>query len=169
MSTAQPRIAALTLLAAASGARTFSGLAGVARMHATESRPRIVHEFNEKVAGATLACAVLEMMADKAPNIPDRVSPASLFGRVLAGAIVGAVLADGEAGRRRSYAIAGGLIAFASAHVTFRARRALSEEIPGFAAGLVEDAAVAGAVVAATTLRRPRAVSSAAVQTTKQL
>jgi uncharacterized membrane protein len=148
----RPRIARFTLLAAASGARTFSGLAGAAQTRAAEPRPRIVHQFDEQIAKVALACAAFELMADKAPNIPDRVSPASLFGRVLAGALIGAALADGPPGGRRSYVIAGGLIAFASAHVTFRARRALARKIPGFAAGLVEDAVVAGVVAAATAL-----------------
>jgi uncharacterized membrane protein len=150
--TRQPRIAQLTLLAAASGARTFSGLAGLAQTRAAEPRPRIVHQFDQQVAKVALACAAFELMADKAPNIPDRVSPPSLFGRVLAGVVIGAALADGAPGGRRTYAIAGGVIAFASAHLTFRARRALAQEIPGFAAGLVEDAVVAGVVAAATAL-----------------
>ena len=154
--THQPRIAQLTLLAAASGARSFSGLAGVARTRAAEARPPIVHRFDQQVAKVAVACAAFELMADKAPNFPDRVSPASLFGRVLAGAVVGAAMAGDQTRDRRPYAIAGAVIAFVSAHVTFRARRALAEQIPGFAAGLVEDALVVGAVAAATALAQPR-------------
>jgi hypothetical protein len=152
--TRAPRIVPLTLLAAASGARTFSGLAGVARARADEPRPRAVHWVDRKVANAALGLAAFEMMADKAPGIPDRVSPASLFGRVLAGAAIGAALADGDPRGRKRLAVAGALIAFTSAHLTFRLRRALADEIPGFAAGLIEDAVVAGVAAAGTALLR---------------
>lgn len=119
----------LTLLAAASGARTMSGVAAIA----PGSAARLV--------------ALGELIADKMPNIPDRVAPAPLLGRVAAGAVVG-VIAGARTGRNRGEsAIIGGLIAFVSAHATYRMRRALSGRLPAVAAALVEDAIVVGAAV----------------------
>ena len=119
----------LTLLAAASGARTMSGVAAIA----PGSAARLV--------------ALGELIADKVSSIPDRVDRAPLLGRVAAGAVVGAMI-GGRTGRNRGEsAIIGGLVAFASAHATYRMRRALSERLPAVVAALVEDAIVVGAAV----------------------
>jgi uncharacterized membrane protein len=126
----------LTLLAAASGARTMSGVAAIAPVSAAK------------------VLALGELIADKVPNIPDRVDPAPLLGRVAAGALVGAVI-GGRTGRSRSeLAIIGGLVAFGSTHATYRMRRALSERLPSVAAALVEDAIVVGAAVTAGAMLR---------------
>jgi uncharacterized membrane protein len=119
----------LILLAAASGARTTSGVAAIAP------------------GSAAKAVALGELIADKLPNIPDRVAPAPLLGRVAAGALVG-VMIGGRTGRSRGeLAIIGGFVAFGSTHATYRMRRALSERLPAAAAALVEDAIVVGAAL----------------------
>ena len=153
----------IALLATASGARMMTGVAAVARVRARETSaaasthrgpgPRIVRRFDSAIADSTAAMAVFELMADKSPRIPDRVAPSSLLGRITAGAIIGASVASMSNVDRRAPAIAGALVAFASAHLTFRLRAALAREMPGFAAGLVEDAfilcvAFAGVVAA---------------------
>lgn len=126
----------LALLAAASGARTMAGVAAIS--------PRLPAKL----------LAAGELIVDKVPSAPNRTDPALLLGRVVAGAVVG-VAVGGRAGRNRvQSAVIGGLIAFASAHATFRLRRALGRRLPPVAAALVEDAMVVGAVAAGAALLR---------------
>jgi uncharacterized membrane protein len=148
----------IALLAAASGARMMTGIAAVARVRANEASaaaaaargpgPRIARKFDRTIADSTAAMAVFELMADKSPRIPDRTAPASLLGRVAAGAVIGSSVARMSNVERRGPAIAGALVAFASAHLTFRLRAALSEQMPGFAAGLIEDVLILGIAAA---------------------
>jgi uncharacterized membrane protein len=98
--------------------------------------------------------AGIELIYDKVPTAPNRVAPALLVGRVAAGAIVGAAVGSRTGRNRAGFALAGGLIAFASAHATYRMRRALSRRLPALSAALVEDAIVIGAVVAGAALLR---------------
>ena len=131
----------LTLLAAASGARTTAGIA------ATFPRQ------------ATRAWALGELVLDKLPDIPDRIDPRLIAGRVAAGVLVGATVGHRTRHSRVGAAVLGGLIAFASAHLTYRMRRVLGERLPAFSAALVEDvlvvaAAAAGAATLRTGLRR---------------
>lgn len=128
----------LALLAGVSGARTMAGVAAVA--------PRL----------PTRLLAAGELIADKLPIAPNRIDPGLLLGRVVAGAVVGAVVAERTGRNRGGLAVAGGLIAFASAHATFRLRRALSARLPAVAAALVEDAVVLGAAAAGAALLRRR-------------
>jgi len=126
----------LTLLAAASGARTWSGVAAIA--------PRTVVPI----------VAAGELIFDKMPNVQDRIDGASLLGRIAAGAVVGAIV-GGRAGMNRGQsAILGGLVVFVSAHATYRMRRALGERLPAVAAALVEDAIVVAAAAAGAALLR---------------
>ena len=128
----------LTLLAAASGARTWAGVAAISRRMPT-----------------TLFAAG-EFIYDKVPTVPSRVAPTLLAGRIAAGAVVGATVGN-RAGRNRiGSAILGGLVACASAHATYRMRRALGRRLPPVAAALVEDAIVVGAAIAGAELLRRR-------------
>lgn len=128
----------LALLAAASGARTSAGIAAISRR--TPARLFAAGEF----------------IYDKVPTVPSRVAPRLLVGRIAAGAVVGATVGR-RAGRNRvGSAILGGLVAFASAHATYRMRRALGRRLPPIAAALVEDAIVVGAAWAGTELLRRR-------------
>ena len=128
----------LALLASATGARTFSGIAAVSRR-----------------SPATLA-ATTELIYDKAPSAEDRVSPRALVGRVAAGAVVGALVGGRTGESRGGSARLGGLIAFASAQLTYRMRRALSEQMPAIAAALVEDGIVIGTAATGAALLRSR-------------
>ena len=121
----------LILLAAASGARTMTGIAA-----STTSR-------------AARALAVGELIVDKLPNTPNRTDPALLLGRIAAGAVVGAMVGGRTRRDRVASAVVGGLVAFASAHVTYRLRRSLSRHLPATAAALVEDVIVVGAAALA--------------------
>ena len=129
----------LALLAAASGARTMAGVAAVS--------PR----------RTTAALAAAELIADKAPNAPNRTEPALILGRVVAGALVGVLVGRRAGINPRAAAAVGALTAFASTHATYRMRRALMARMPAVTAAFVEDALVAGVAVAgATLLRRER-------------
>jgi len=128
----------LGLLAAASGARTMAGVAAIS----THARVKLL--------------AAGELIADKTPGIPNRVDPAPLLGRVVAGALLGIAVGGRGRRKRRELAVAGGLIAFLSAHATFRMRRALSAHLPAVSAALVEDAIVIGAAVTGAALLRRR-------------
>ena len=128
----------LALLAAASGARTWAGVAAVSR----RTPPKLF--------------AAGEFVYDKVPNVPRRVAPPSLVGRIAAGALVGATVGSRAGRNRAGSAILGGLVAFASAHATYRMRRALGRRLPPMAAALVEDALVVGAAVAGAELLRRR-------------
>ena len=127
----------LVLLAAASGARTWAGVAAISR----RTPPRLF--------------AAGELIYDKVPTVPSRVAPSLLAARIAAGTVVGASV-SGRAGRNRiASAVFGGLIAYASAHATYRIRRALGRRLRPIAAALVEDAVVIGAAaVGAAILNR---------------
>lgn len=154
METSIKSIAApLAMLAAASGARSMTGVAAVARARSrAEAGPRIVSKFDEQIAAASMAMAAFELMADKAPHVPDRVDPGPLFGRVAAGAVVGASVAQMKGLDRQGPAIAGAVIAFAAAQLSYRLRRELATHMPAFVAGLVEDAIVVGIAALGTIL-----------------
>ena len=126
----------LVLLASASGARTWSGLAALSRRMPAK------------------LCAAGELIYDKVPGVPSRVAPSLLAGRIAAGAIVGFVVGRRTGRHRLASAIGGGLIAGASAHLTYRMRRELSDRLPAIAAALVEDGIVVGAAVAGASILR---------------
>jgi len=128
----------LALLAAASGARTWAGVAAISRRTPTK------------------LFAAGEFIYDKVPTVPSRVAPPLLVGRIAAGALVGATVGRRTGRNRAGSAILGGLVAFASAHATYRMRRALGRRLPAMAAALVEDAIVAGAAMAGAELLRQR-------------
>jgi uncharacterized membrane protein len=167
--TLQSVAAPIALLATASGARTMMGVAAVARARvpsaAEQERqgamPRIVGRFDQRIADAATAMAAFELMADKAPHVPDRTAPGPLFGRVVAGAVVGASVAGMAGVDRQTGAIGGAVVSFIAAQITFRLRAALAQQVPAFVAGLIEDALVVGIAAAGVELL-PRGASQAA-------
>jgi uncharacterized membrane protein len=124
----------LALLSLATGARTWAGVAAISRRTPT-----------------TLFAAG-ELIYDKVPSVPSRVAPGLLIGRVAAGALVGFAVGRRTGNSRGGSAIVGGLLAFASAHLTHRMRRALSGRMPPMAAALVEDGIVVGAAMTGAAL-----------------
>jgi uncharacterized membrane protein len=123
-------IAPIALMATATGARTMTGVAAAARTRS----PELV-----KVAAAL---ALLELIGDKVPGIPNRTDLGPIVGRVAAGALIGASVARAEGRDRLTGALVGAVCAFAGAHLSFRFRRALSAVLPPMAAAAIEDAAV---------------------------
>jgi uncharacterized membrane protein len=126
----------LALLSAASGARTFAGVAAVSP-----------HSPVPVLAAG-------ELIYDKVPTVPSRLDPASLLGRIAAGSLVGVVVGARTRRSRVRSAIVGGLVAYASAHATYRMRRALGRRLPAVAAALIEDVVVLGAAAAGAALLR---------------
>jgi len=124
----------LALLAAASGARTFSGVAAL--------EPRTV----------VPVLAIGELVVDKLPNTPNRNEGLSLLGRVAAGAVIGAIVARRKKADPVALVVIGAFTSFASAHATYRFRRALTEHLPALGAAIVEDATVLAAATAGARL-----------------
>lgn len=128
----------LTLLASASGARTWAGIAAL--------EPRTV----------VPVFAAGELVLDKLPSIQPRIAAPSLLGRIAAGAVIGAILARRARADPVALAIAGGLTALVSAHATYRMRHSLTERLPALGAALVEDVMVLAAAAAGASVARRR-------------
>jgi uncharacterized membrane protein len=141
------------LLAAATGARTMTGLAATARSAAAIEQaipplqPARLLAAPGVAAGAT-ALAVMELVADKLPGIPNRTDPLPLAGRVIAGGVIGAAIAALTGRERLRGAAVGAVAALIGAHLGFQLRRELAERLPDPLAAVVEDITV-GALAAA--------------------
>ena len=99
--------------------------------------------------------AVLELMADKWPRMPSRIGPLPLLGRLVSGAMAG-MSPQERHGRKRATAgaLLGAAGALAAAFGGYHLRRlAARHRVPGFLAGLFEDAV---AVTAGRALARHR-------------
>lgn len=135
------------LLAAATGARTMTGLAATASSlrssEAATAQPQPARFVaTRSVSGGVAAFAVMELLADKLPDIPNRTDALPLLGRVAAGALIGAVVAASSRRDRVLGAAVGAAVALAAAHLSFHARRELAEHLPATLAAIVEDVAV---------------------------
>lgn len=145
----------IAALSAAAGARTMSGpamLAGALRDEGSGSRALFPERhMGRRVATGLGAMAVGELIADKLPTTSDRVSPLPLLGRTLAGAAIGAFIARSQREPMLPAAVLGASVAFLSARLTFRARRAVRERTgwPDGVVALLEDLAVYGAALPA--------------------
>lgn len=101
---------------------------------------------SSRTAGALKAFALGEMVADKLPMIPARVSPGPLAARAMSGGLCGASVFAAEGERPGIGGLAGALAAIASAYAFYHLRRRVGEEskVPDAALGLTEDALVVG-------------------------
>ena len=97
-------------------------------------------------ANVLKAAAIGEMITDKLPFIPARISPAPLLFRALSGAFCGAALCAAEGKRTEVGAIAGGLAAIGSAYAFYHLRRKIGAavHVPDAVLGLAEDTLVIG-------------------------
>lgn len=99
--------------------------------------------------GMLVASAVGELIGDKLPKTPNRISPTALVGRVASGALVGAALGTtGKRDLRIEGAILGGIGAIVGSFVGWAARKAVGATgLPDPVVALAEDAAtIAGSV-----------------------
>ena len=95
------------------------------------------------------------MVADKSPDTGDRIDAGAIISRCIAGAVVGAGVAQFSGKDRKMSAVIGAVTAFAAAHA-IRARRALDDVLPDFLGGVVEDMAVSAIAFDAMTLLVPQ-------------
>ena len=116
----------------------------------------IGQRLDRDIARVTTALALGELVGDKLPNIGNRTDPGALFARVVAGAVIGAAVANLTAHDKRNAAIGGAVAAFVAAHLSFQFRKSLSRHLPPVLAALVEDVAVLGLAAAGTTMLAPR-------------
>ena len=105
--------------------------------------------------GLLVASAIGELIGDKTPKAPARISPVGLIGRIGAGALAGAALGTtGSRDLRLEGAILGGVGAIVGSFAGWAARKVLSSTgLPDAVGALAEDAAViAGSVQAVRTV-----------------
>jgi uncharacterized membrane protein len=133
------------VIGAASGLRSFTGVAAVA-LAARYGRLPLLHTRLEWLraalpAGAALVLALGELVADKLPAVPRRTLPAPLVFRFATGALCGAALATAAAQPWLLPGMLGGGSAVAAAYAGFGARRAVtSRGTKDLPVALVEDA-----------------------------
>jgi uncharacterized membrane protein len=97
---------------------------------------------SQNTANVLTLLAIGEMIADKLPIVPDRISPVPLIGRGISGGICGAALCIAEDERPEIGALAGLTGAIISTYGFYYLRGKLSENtgIPNLLLGLAEDA-----------------------------
>ena len=134
--------AAIGALAGARSVAPFALLAG--RKHARGGLSRGTARVASAVAGGAQLFAAGEVIADKLPGTPARIAPAPLFGRLVSGAIAGAIVSPRD---RLAGALLGCAAAVAASFVLYGLRKLSTErlKVPGVLAGLAEDALVFGA------------------------
>jgi uncharacterized membrane protein len=99
---------------------------------------------SQKTANVLTVLAIGEIIADKLPIVPDRISPVPLIGRGISGATCGAALCIAEDERTEIGALAGLTGAIISTYGFYYLRQKLSNDagIPNLLLGLTEDALV---------------------------
>ena len=97
-----------------------------------------------RTASVLRIAAAGEMVADKLPIIPDRISPGPLAGRAASGALCGATLFRADGRRAVDGAVIGSVSAVVSAFAFYYLRRSLARTtiVPDALLGVAEDALV---------------------------
>lgn len=136
------------VLGAASGLRTFSGPALVSQVAHSGLLPFDVPNFNflksQAAAQGSFVLALGELIGDKLPFAPNRITIGPLVGRAVAGALAGGSFSASK--RRSAYAgaLAGCIAALGTAYAGYHLRRFVNKKlhIPDVLVALAEDAAV---------------------------
>jgi uncharacterized membrane protein len=133
---------------AVAGVRTFSAPALLSIAWAGRRRPLRPGKAERALSGRAApwllgALAAFELAADQWPELPPRIAPPALLGRVLSGALVGAALGRSHS-ERRVIGIAAASAAV-SAFASYALRRAANRRLPNSVSGALEDALVLGA------------------------
>ena len=122
-------------VAALAGARTMAAPALVS--HALKRRPtrrlgrsRFATMQSSRTAKVLTVLAAGEMVGDKLPTTPARISPPALIGRGLSGALVGAALFARRRDNSWRGATVGTLSALVGAYATYHLRKRLGELTP---------------------------------------
>ncbi|HEY2031354.1 MAG TPA: hypothetical protein VGH20_19320 [Myxococcales bacterium] len=134
-------IGASIALGALSGVRSLTPSAVVARELGSRRRLFRARRKGGWLRRALEAGAFAEMLVDQAPSAPDRTSGSGLAGRVVFGAILGAVVVEES---RIVGALAGGASAWVATWASFGLRSLASRrgKAMGVIGGMVEDAFV---------------------------
>ena len=120
------------------------------------ARPRPILVVVHGVAGDGYILAVLaavELVNDKLPFTPSRLTPVPLGARIVAGGLVGATLAAASQQSLAVGALIGAAGGLAGSYAGYHARRALVTKVglPDFAVALIEDAiTIATSILIAT-------------------
>ena len=119
-------------LAALTGARSMMGPALLSRRlcrHPSRwlGRSRLSFMQLPRTAKALTLLAVGELVGDKLPGAVNRISPAPLIGRGLAGALVGATLFTRQRQPQRTGVAVGAVGAVAGAYATYHLRKRLGQ------------------------------------------
>ena len=106
---------------------------------------RIISSPNAALAFKVAAAG--EMIADKLPIIPDRISSGPLTARIISGAVCGSSICESEGRRTDIGAVTGALAAIGSTFAFYHLRRRITEGdiVPDVIVALVEDAVVLAA------------------------
>jgi uncharacterized membrane protein len=94
-------------------------------------------------AAAAIACAG-ELVADKLPTTPSRLSPRGLASRLIAASLAAAVLARGEARSPVPAVVIASAAALAAAKIGHDTRRELDRRFPDPVVALTEDGLAIG-------------------------
>ncbi|MDP9427196.1 MAG: DUF4126 family protein [Actinomycetota bacterium] len=94
-----------------------------------------------RVANLLTVLALGEILADKLPFSPDRISAPGLAGRLATGALVGAALFSADGRRGASGGAIGALSSLAASYLSYYARTGTQQRfgLPNPAGGILED------------------------------
>lgn len=144
-------------LGAVSGLRSMTGVAMLSRElshRRRRGRSGLLRMLTTPPTASLLAVAAAgELMADKLPMIPARISPLPLAGRAAMGAAAGAAVAQSRRDSAVAGALIGGVAAVAGAFAGYHARRMAGQRL-SLPDGVVAAAEDGVALTAAATLSR---------------
>jgi uncharacterized membrane protein len=137
-------------LGAMAGMRSMSAPAflshRLSREEGEEAEGPLEELLSSKASAGTLAVmAVGELVADKLPGIPSRLSPPALALRLVSGAFAGATIARRHKRPVLVPALMGAAASLVSSYVLYSVRRLVTQKlrVPNVIAGFLEDALVA--------------------------
>lgn len=97
-----------------------------------------------KASKKVMELALGELIADKLPFTPDRITPAPLAARVVSGAVCGAAISYSARQPVQEGALFGALGAIIGAFAGYYVRKKLVRQMPALAVALAEDALAVG-------------------------
>lgn len=97
---------------------------------------------SDSVATGLKVLAATELLSDKFPNVPDRITPPSLAVRAVSGAVVGATVFTANRDNTVKGALIGAAAAIAGTFASFYLRKAIKKytHLPDSLGGALEDA-----------------------------
>ncbi|MBO0930531.1 DUF4126 family protein [Fibrella aquatilis] len=140
------------LIGVVSGMRAMAGPALISQKLSTQTPNPLFDSSlsfiaSPKTANVLKVLAGGELIGDKVPHGPDRISPPQLIARLASGATCGAALSEARGASVRVGALLGATGALAGAFTFFHLRRYLNHEqdIPDPLLAVIEDAITYGA------------------------